>query len=502
MAKKGYLAFDLGAGSGRAILGTLEDGRLELEEVHRFENAVKSENGGLYWDAENLFDNLIGGLRKGGEFARQKNIRLASVGVDTWGVDYALIGEDGRLVSPLRNYRDKRNPSAMEEVLAEVGKEEIYSITGIQFMPINTLYQLRAHQKIDPEAIKRTRRFFMMPDLMHYFLSGKETNEITIASTSQMLEANTPKVWSKKLIGLTGLREDAFGELINPGTYIGNVRREIAERAGISGDVKVIVPASHDTAGAVIAAPVTSDKNWCYISSGTWSLFGAELPTPKVDIASFESGFANEAGINGTTRMLKNVQGMWFFQQCGAHYGRDNPGELLEQAQKAREIDCVIDPDSLRFSQHGNMPLKIQRFAEDSGQDIPLTEGEVVKVCGQSLAVAYRHVLDKLEGLLEKRFETIHIIGGGAYNYLVNQMTADATGRRVVAGPYEGSSIGNVLTQAMGDGKIENLEEARRIVAASFETKVYEPKKINANWENLLGNYCTLVRLRRELEKS
>lgn len=496
--KKGYLAFDLGAGSGRAMLGILEGEKLGLEEVHRFENPVIRRDGQLEWDVEHLFRNLEEGLKKSGEFARQAGVELVSVGVDTWGVDYALIDERGELVCPLRNYRDERNPAGMEKVLAKVGREEIYNITGIQIMSINTIFQLEAHRGMDPGAIARTYRFLMMPDLMHYHLSGELTNEITIASTSQMLEASTPRVWSGRLIELTGLKKEAFGDLVEPGTYIGNVKPEIAKRVGISSGVKVIVPASHDTAGAVIAAPVTLGGDWCYISSGTWSLLGAELGGARVDKAAFEAGFANEAGIDGTTRMLKNIQGMWFFQQCGKHYDCGH-AELLESEREAREVDCVIDPDSPRFSQHGEMPLKIQRFARDTGQDVPQTAGEVVKVCGQSLAVAYRYVMEKLEGLLGKRFETVHIIGGGARNYLVNQMTADSTAKQVVAGPYEGSSVGNILTQAMGDGEIGSLEEARKIVASSFETKVYEPRAGDVKWNRLLGRYGELVKKRDEL---
>ncbi|MCX5661388.1 MAG: rhamnulokinase [Planctomycetota bacterium] len=491
MAVNGYVAFDLGAESGRAMLATLKADRLEITEAHRFLNVPQRLPSGLHWNLLDLWANLVEGLRKCGQVARERNIKLVSLGVDTWGVDFGLVGKSGQLQGLPFAYRDARNEPAMKAVLKKLGEQEIYRTTGIQFMPFNSLFQLAAQHAAEPKLLAQTHRLLMMPDLLHYFFSGKLVNEATIASTTQMIDPRTG-LWAPKLLKGLGLPTQFLGEMVAAGTPVGTILPEVAEAAGLTPaqarGLRVIVPGSHDTASAVAAVPVdrlnTASGNWAYLSSGTWSLMGAELTAPLVTDDTRAAGFTNERGVGGKIRFLKNISGLWLVQECRRDLARRGQEisyqDLTDQAAKAEPFRTLVDPNHGPFSAPGDMLAKIAAFAKKTRQPAPTTPGQFVRACLESLALTYRHTLDNLEGLLGRRMDLLHVVGGGGQNLLLNQMTADALGRTVVVGPYEATAIGNALTQALGAGQVEDLLHLRRIVSRSFRPVTYEPTHAQA----------------------
>lgn len=473
-----YLAIDLGAESGRAVLGVLEEEKLRLEVVHRFPHEMQRLPTGLHWDITGLWREICAGLRAAGHWAREHDVRIASIGVDTWGVDWALVGKSGELIGLPHAYRDPRNEAAHAEAVERLGVETIYNATGIQFLPFNSLYSLYAQAKAGPELLECADQLLFIPDLLHYWLSGKRSVEATIASTSQMIDCRTGD-WSSELVAGLGLPARLLRETSPPGTTLGTLREEIAKAVDLPADTTVVLPGSHDTASAVAAVPARAGSSWCYLSSGTWSLLGAELNEPCTSEAARGAMFTNELGVGGRYRFLKNISGLWLVQECRRDYARLGQeydyAELTAQAAAAEPFGTLVDPNHASFATPGGMLEKMKTHAAEAGEPVPETPGQFVRAALESLALLYRQTLATLEQVLERQFEVLHIVGGGGQNELLNQMTADAAGREVRVGPYEATATGNLLVQAMAAGRIGDLEALREVVAGSTELSTYQP---------------------------
>jgi len=472
--KRHYLALDLGAESGRAILAELDTNRIDLTELHRFPNTPVQLATGLYWDTLRLFHEICEGIRVAGKSVGE----LDGVAIDTWGVDFGLLSADGELLQSPRHYRDSRTKGAMEEVFSKVSRSELFRQTGTQFMDINSLYQLYALRRDSPQLLNVASKLLFMPDLFNYFLTGSYAAERTIASTSAFYDP-TRKSFATDMLRKLGIRGSLFAELTDPGCELGPVLPYAAERCSLKHDTMVYTTASHDTAAAVAAVPAIESENWCYISSGTWSLMGVELPSPVIDEASLEANFTNEVGVAGTIRFLKNIPGLWVLQECrrawakaGDEYSYD---ELMERTAASRETGTIIDLE--RFAMPGDHPKRICQHCKETGQEVPTDAGSITRVILQSLAARYKQVLETLEKLTARRIDVIHIVGGGSRNSLLNQLAADFTGRRVVAGPAEATAAGNALTQAMGSGAVCSLDEIRSVVRQSFQLEEFLPRR-------------------------
>jgi len=453
------------------MLGTLDAGRLAVEELHRFSNTPVRVFDALYWDTLRLWHEIQRGLAIAG---RERKLALDGIGIDTWGVDFALLGGDGALADNPRHYRDARTHGVMPKVFAIVPRAEVFAQTGIQFMQINSLYQFYALKLAGSPALARAHKLLFMPDLLNYWLTGVARAEVTIASTSQFYDPRR-KAWATDLLERLGLPTHILPEIVAPGTRLGPLLDSVAEAAGL-GVVPVYATGCHDTASAVAAVPAEG-SNWCYISSGTWSLMGAELDQPIIDEQVLEQNLTNEIGVAGKVRFLKNIAGLWLLQECrrawaleGAEFTYD---ELVRLAGSAQPFRAAIDPDA--FLEPGDMPRKIAERCRASGQTPPQTPGEFTRTILESLARRYRQVLESLETLAGRRFDAIHIVGGGSRNRLLNQLVANATGRTVIAGPSEATAIGNLLTQAIGAGELSGLAEAREVVRRSFAVEMYRP---------------------------
>lgn len=481
----GYIAIDLGAESGRVIVGVLDAGHLRLEEVHRFIHGPVALPTGLHWDITGIWREITAGLARAADWAAAGRVQLISVGVDAWGIDWALLDSAGELVGLPHAYRDPRCGPACERALAVLGSEKIYQATGIQIMPINTLFTLYAHHLADPGALAAAQQLLFIPDLFHYWLSGNRLVEATIASTSQMVDCHTGD-WAMDLLNDLGLPTHFLGPISPPGSSVGTIRPALAAATGLPTALRVVTPAAHDTGSAVAAVPGDDGADWCYLSSGTWSLLGAELSAPCLSAAAQAAMFTNELGVAGTTRFLKNIPGLWLVQECRrdlAQRGQDfTYAELTRLAESAEPFRTLVDPAHESFQTPGDMLAKITAFADTTKQPAPQTPGQFVRTCLESLALAYREKLADLESILDRRFDRIHIVGGGGKNTLLCQMTADATGRRVVVGPHEATASGNALVQAMAAGEVTDLTELRKIAANSVDLIVYEPVS-TINWE-------------------
>lgn len=472
-----YLALDLGAESGRAMLCRLADGKLELSEVHRFANLPVQLPTGLYWDTLRLFHEICEGIRCGAKATDE----LDGVAVDTWGVDFGLIGENGELLQNPRHYRDARTNGMQEEVFRRVPRAEVFRQTGIQFMAINSLYQLYAMQRDSPEVLESASKLLFMPDLFNYFLTGTCACERTIASTSQFYDPSK-KAFATELLGKLGISCACFPALIDPGVELGPLLPYVSDRCGLRDDVTVHTTGSHDTASAVAAVPATDGENWCYISSGTWSLMGVELREPVINDAALAANFTNEVGVDGTIRLLKNIPGLWVLQECRRAWAKEGQeysyAELMERAAAARPSGAILDLD--QFVSPGNHPQRICEYCKRTGQEIPSDPGSMTRVILESLTARYREVVGTLESLTGRHFDVIHVVGGGSQNRLLNQLAADATGRRLVAGPTEATAMGNALTQAMGEGDIGSIEELRAVVRQSCRLEEFRPRSSSA----------------------
>jgi len=495
MAKKAYLAIDLGAESGRTIVGVLDDGRLHLHELHRFLHLPRHLPSGLHWDLTGLWGHILEGVRKCVAWCKDEGLTLSSLGVDTWGVDCGYVGRNGELLALPRAYRDPRNGPAYEKLLGEVGEEYVYAQTGIQFMPLNTIAQVYAQLHDERCVLDNCESFMFIPDILHYFFTGQRTVEATIASTSQMIDPRTGK-WATELLEKLGIPTHMFGDIIQPGATVGTLREEVAAEVGASAGLPVIAPATHDTAAAVASVPAEPGTSWCYLSSGTWSLMGAELDEPCVTDAARAVPFTNEGGIGGTIRFLKNISGLWLVQETRRHYEKQgityDYAKLTDMAADAEPFRTLVDTDFPPFAAPGEMPEKIALFARKTGQPEPTEVGQVVRCCLESLALTYRLTLEKLESVLGKRFDVLHVVGGGGKNRLLNQMTADAIGRKVVVGPYEATAAGNLLVQAMGAGDIRDLPHIRKVVRDSFDPETYEPVD-TALWDDAYARFQGLL---------
>ncbi len=493
------IAIDLGAESGRVVLLWLTDARsrFSIEEVHRFPNRTIQLPSGLHWDIGNIWNEILTGLRDAVNTAAKRQLSIQSVGVDCWGVDWALLDQNGELLGLPHAYRDPRNIDSFEIVSRKISPEATYNITGIQVMPINSLYSLAAMSAASKPLVESARRLLFIPDLLHYWLCGQQACELTIASTSQMLDARTGN-WSPELLVAAGIPETCFLPTTQPGTRIGTLRKEICESTGLAPRIRVIVPGSHDTASAVAAVPANSGSSWCFLSSGTWSLLGAEIPEPCLSADAAEHMFTNEAGVANTVRFLKNISGLWLIQQCRRQFSLrtgdpEMPYEqLVEIAKTAKAFRTLVNPDDPPFALPGQTLEKIDAFAQRTGQPVSSTPAEYLRCCFESLALAYRRTLHLLESTLQRQFDKIHIVGGGCQNHFLCQLTADATARQVIAGPVEATAIGNGLVQAMGDGQIANLSALRQIVRATDSPTIYEPTG-DVRWEQQSTRFEELV---------
>ncbi len=486
-AKKRYLAFDLGAESGRAVIGHYDAGQLRLEGIHRFANEPVEYNGELHWDVPRLWLSIRETLNIARRFPR-----LDGIGIDGWGLDYALLGRGGKLLENPYHYRDKRNDSAMDRVFALIPPEELYARTGTQLMKVNTLYQLYAGFLSNPEFFDVVETMVMIPDLFSFWLTGEIKSEYTAATTTQFYDVRNRR-WATEIFEQLGLPVRILPEVVQPGTVLGPVRREVVRETGI-GETQVIAPASHDTASAVVATYSAGES--AFISSGTWSLLGCETMAPITDQKARTLNFTNEGGVSGTIRLLKNITGMWILQGCRRQWeamGHDFAyAELLSRAGTEPAFRSLIDPDHPSFHRSTHMLESIASFCRDTEQPVPGSPGAFVRTILESLALKYRFVLDSLEEITNRTFSAIHVVGGGSQNELLNQFTAEATARPVLAGPAEATALGNIGVQMIAGGEVSSLQEVRETIANSFPARVFEPREAE-KWEQCMprfSGYC------------
>ena len=480
MADKVYLAIDLGAESGRVMAGIWNGKILRLEEVHRFPNGPVALGETIRWDVLRLWAEIQSGLTLAG---KKFGKRVISIGADTWGVDFVLLNKQDEILGLPYHYRDVRTRGALERAFQKVPRAEIFAQSGLQFMELNSLYQLLAWQAHSPAILDAADTLLFMPDFLHWALCGSKQAEFTTASTSQFLHP-TRRDWSLPLLKKMGLPTHFLPQIVMPGTTLGTIRKSLALRTGLAG-VKVITPPTHDTASAVAGVPIrgTGKTNWAYISSGTWSLMGVEVKQANLSPRAQALNLTNEGGIDDTYRLLKNIMGLWLVQQCkrsfaAAGRNHDYP-QLTQKAARARRLRSLVNLGNPRFINPPDMPSAIQEFCRDTMQQVPKTDGELVRCCYESLALQYREVLGSLEELTGNRIEVIHIVGGGSQNNILSQFAADACERPVVAGPVEATAFGNLLTQIRADGELGALAEMREVVRVSSEVQHYEPSDEN-----------------------
>ena len=467
-----FLAFDLGATSGRAILGTVENGKLSSEEVYRFPNAVKEDDGKYFWDIYSLFDHFKAALKK----VAGMGVKIESIGIDTWGVDFGCVGPDGTILGLPRAYRDPYTDGIPEEVFKIIPKEELYKVTGTQIMNFNTIFQIYAQHK-DPESpIHNAAEILFMPDLLAYMLTGERVCEYTDASTSGIIDPRT-RDFDRTLLERLGVDSKILRPIVQPGTEVGVLKQEICNETGMDA-VPVIAVAGHDTASAIAAVPA-ADEHFAYLSSGTWSLMGIESPVPIIDDKSYEYNVTNEGGIEGTTRFLKNITGMWLLEQSRktwAAEGREyNYAQIEAMGREAIDFPSVIDPDDPRFAAPKDMDAEIKAALAESGQQVPVNDAQMISCIYHSLTKKYKDVIAMLQSFASFTIDKLHVIGGGSANKLVSQLTADTLGIPVIAGPVEGTAIGNIMMQAKVAGLVKDRWEMRRIIGNSIETKTYIP---------------------------
>jgi rhamnulokinase len=489
----GYLAVDLGAESGRVVLGRFDGGRVSLEEVHRFPNTAVRLPDGLHWDVLRILSEVKDGLARA---AREEKIE--GVGVDSWGVDFGLLDSEGVLVSNPYHHRDARTEGMMEEAFGLVSKEEIYQTTGIQFLPINTLYQLLAMR--GSPLLEAAETMLLIPDLINYWLTGEKTCEYTNATTTQLLDFEGR--WSHDLFGRMGLPTRVLAPVVPPATELGPLLPDVAEEIGAGPPVFAV--ASHDTASAVVAVPA-HDEDFAYISSGTWSLVGVETPEPVVTREAMEANFTNEGGFGGKTRLLRNVMGLWLLQECRRTWAREGREysyeELAHMAEDAPAGGPVVDPDHPAFLAPGDMLSRIRRFCEATGQEQPQEPGVVTRCVLESLALKYRWVLEKTEEIIGREVGVVHVVGGGVRNELLCQLTADAARRPVVAGPVEATALGNLMVQAYARGHLASLEEIRETVRRSVEVREYGPQGEEGGWQEAFEKLRGVIEAAPRLEQ-
>lgn len=467
--KNAFFAVDLGATSGRTIIGYFSDNGLELEEVNRFPNRLIEMGGHFYWDIYALYQSVIDGLK----LAARKNIALTSIGIDTWGVDFVCVGRDGHLLRQPYSYRDPHTEGAPDALFRRIPRSRVYGATGIQVMNFNSLFQLDTLRRHDDSALQAAHHILFMPDALSYLLTGEMVTEYTIASTAQLVNAQTRRL-EPELLEAVGLTEQHFGRFVFPGERVGVLTEEVQRMTGL-GPVPVIAVAGHDTASAVAAVPALN-RNFAYLSSGTWSLMGIETDTPVINKETEELNFTNEGGVAGSIRLLKNICGMWLLERCREAWGETSYPELIAEAEAAEPFRSLINPDDPLFANPADMEKAIRAYCTDTRQPVPETRGQVVRCIFESLALRYRQVLDSLHRLSAFPIETLHVIGGGSRNELLNRFTANAVGLPVVAGPSEATAIGNVMVQALAAGRASDIAGMRKLVRSSVPLAVYQPQ--------------------------
>lgn len=465
-----FFAVDLGATSGRTILGSIEDGKLKQREITRFPNTIIELGGHFYWDLYALYNEIVKGLK----VCADEGIELTSIGIDTWGCDFAVFGADGGLLRNPYCYRDPHTEGAMEEYFKLIPKEKVYEKTGIQFMNFNSLFQLATMRRNNDSALGVADKILFIPDALMYMLTGKAVCEYTVLSTSQMLDPRTKKI-DPELIDVIGLKESQFGRYVNPSDQVGTLTPEVQKITGL-GAVPVVAVAGHDTGAAVAAVPA-QNPNFAYLSCGTWSLLGIETKDAIINEKSFEYNFTNEGGIEGTTRFLKNICGMWLLERCRKEWtdAPANVNQINEDAMTAEPFRSFINPDDPRFANPDSMVDAIQGYCKETGQPVPETYQQIARCIFESLALRYRQVLDYLRELAPFPIEKLHVIGGGTYNRHLMQMTANSIGIPVLTGPVEGTAIGNIMLQAKAAGLVSDMFQMRKIIADSIELNTYLP---------------------------
>lgn len=488
MSNKRVLAFDFGASSGRAMIGTFDGEKIELEEIHRFSNDPVLINNVLYWDTlRQLFEIKLGitkAVNNGG---------FLSIGIDTWGVDFGLIDENGDMIGNPVHYRDERNDGMMEELFKVIPSEELYDKTGLQFMRFNTIFQLYYLAKHKPEVLEKAKKLLFMPDLFAYFLTGETNSEYTILSTSQLLDPKKGEIIWDELEKL-GIPKDIFPPVVDAGTCIGKLSDEICKELGAP-KADFIAVASHDTASAVVSVPALK-PGFVYISCGTWSLMGTELDSPVINELSAKYNVTNEGGFGRTTRFLKNIMGLWLIQESRRQWQREGIdvsfAQLEEEALACQPFRSFIDPDANDFVSPGNMPERVRDFCKRTNQQVPETRGQIMRCIYESLAMKYRNVFAILTEATEKKYNAIHIVGGGTKDKFLCQLTANACNVDVVAGPIEATALGNVAVQLIGLKEIANLAEARKVISNSFEPKNYNPIS-PINWDDNYERFVSIL---------
>jgi len=491
-AKQVYLGIDLGAESGRVVAGLWDGRKMRLQEIHRFPNGAVTIADSLRWNTLGLWAEIQNGFALA---AKKYGSSIVSVGVDTWGVDFALLSKSGELLGLPYHYRDARTRGMMQKSFARVPRKEIFAVTGVEFMEINTLFQLLALKERSPEVLDAAETLLMMPDYLNFCLSGSRVGEFTIATTSQCVNPQK-RAWATGLLKKLGLPTKIFPKLVAPGTRVGQLRPELAARTGL-GAINVIAPAAHDTASAVAAVPTrnTGRADWAYLSSGTWSLLGVELPEALLSPEALRLNITNEGGVDGTYRLMKNIMGLWLVQECRRAFAAQDRefsyDELVLLAAKASPFRSLVNPDEVRFLNPPNMPRAIQDFCRETSQPIPKTPGQLVRCVLESLALTYAAVLEGIESLTGTNIKVVHVVGGGSRNQLLNSFTASACGRPVIAGPVEATAFGNLLVQARSQGEIATLADIRAAVRASSEVVQFDPTDAAA-WQEARGRFAEL----------
>lgn len=481
---KKVLAIDFGASSGRVIVGSFDGKKITLEEIHRFSNDPVSVNGTTFWDVLRLFHEIKQGLIKSKACGE-----ISSIGIDTWGVDFGLIDKYGQLLENPIHYRDLRTKGMIEEADKIIPLKKMYEMTGIQFMELNTVFQLLSLAKNRPHILERADKLLFMPDLFGYMLTGKKTTEYSIATTSQLVDIKT-KGWSGEIFEKLGIPQDIMCDIVKSGTVLGELSDSICEECGLD-KINVISVCGHDTQSAITAVPCP-DKQFAFISSGTWSLFGTELAEPIVNEKAFETNVTNEGGYGESTGFLKNIIGLWLIQESRRQFARDGVqysyADLEREALAAKPFACFIDPDAPEFVPHGNIPERIREYCRKTNQHVPETVGEIMRCIYESLAMKYRQTFEKLCECTERDYEVIHVIGGGTKDTLLCQLTANACDRNVVAGPIEATVLGNIAVQLLASGDIESIADARRIIAESENVTTYTPDNTE-EWAQAYSRY-------------
>ena len=491
---KNFLAIDLGATSGRSIIGKVGDGKIEMKELTRFPNNIRKIRNHYYWNIFDLFEEI----KKAIKACVKEGVKVESIGIDTWGVDFVMIGDDGNILGLPYAYRDPHTEGAPQEYFEKIlPREEVYGLTGIQIMDFNSLFQIYAMRKENSSILKSAKNLLFMPDALSYLLTDKMVTEYTIASTSQILNPYT-KQMEAKLLDPVGLWPGTFPEVVMPGVTIGTLTDDIAQETG-AGKLPVVAVAGHDTASAVAAVPAKNER-FAYLSSGTWSLMGIETKDPIINETSMKLNFTNEGGVDGTTRFLKNITGMWLLEECrriweseeGVKY---NYPELVQMAHSVDAFHSLIDPDDPVFSHPKSMPKAISEYCAKTGQKIPETHSEFIRTIFDSLALKYRYVLDMLRSVAPFQIDVLHVIGGGSQNALLNQFTANAIGIPVIAGPSEATAIGNIMMQAQASGMVSSLWQMRELIASSIYTQTFKPEN-PALWAEVYERFVRVCNLK------